>query len=156
MAQKVTAMDIRAATALAGQIENVSAFCRREQISRETFYKWRRRFRELGLAGLEECSRRPHHSPGQTDAEVEERVLRTRKQLLELGLDHGPQSVVWALTRQGHAVPSRSTVWRILTRHGVIVAQPQKRPKSANHRLVGEPQVLFPPPQRVLAVRLDP
>jgi transposase InsO family protein len=134
MAQKVTAMDIRAATALAGQIENVSAFCRREQISRETFYKWRRRFRELGLAGLEECSRRPHHSPGQTDAEVEERVLGTRKQLLELGLDHGPQSVVWALTRQGHAVPSRSTVWRILTRHGVIVAQPQKRPKSANHR----------------------
>ena len=63
MAQKVTAMDIRAATALAGQIENVSAFCRSQQISRETFYKWRRRFGEQGLAGLEERSRRPHHSP---------------------------------------------------------------------------------------------
>jgi hypothetical protein len=34
MAQKVTAMDIRAATALAGQIDNVSQFCRDRQISR--------------------------------------------------------------------------------------------------------------------------
>ena len=32
------------------------------------------------------------------------------------------------------AVPSRSTVSRILTRHGLIVAQPQKRPKSATKR----------------------
>ena len=31
-------------------------------------------------------------------------------------------------------MPSRSTVWRILTRHGLIVAQPQKRPKSATKR----------------------
>jgi len=37
MAQKVTAMDTRAATALAGQIENVAEFCRRRQISRVTF-----------------------------------------------------------------------------------------------------------------------
>jgi transposase InsO family protein len=134
MAQKVTAMDIRAATALAGQIENVAAFCRSQQISRQTFYKWRRRFGEQGLAGLEECSRRPHHSPGQTSAGVEEVVLRTRKQLIESGLDYGPQSIVWALGRRGQSVPSRSTVWRILTRHGVIVAQPQKRPKSASAR----------------------
>lgn len=134
MAQKVTAMDIRAATALAGQIENVSAFCRSQQISRETFYKWRRRFREQGLVGLAERSRRPLQSPAQTAADVEEVVLRTRKQLIELGRDHGPQSIVWALTRAGQSVPSRSTVWRILTRHGVIVAQPQKRPKSASTR----------------------
>src|SRR6185312_10053396 len=56
------------------------------------------------------------------------------KQLIEGGLDHGPQSIVWALQRDGVGVPSRSTVWRILTRHGVIVAQPQKRPKSATKR----------------------
>ena len=59
MAQKVTAMDIRAATALAGQMDNVSQFCREQQISRQTFYKFRRRFGEEGLAGLQERSRRP-------------------------------------------------------------------------------------------------
>lgn len=134
MAQKVTAMDIRAATALAGQIDNVSQFCRDQQISRQTFYKWRRRFRQDGLGGLQEQSRRPNSSPGQTAAAVEEAVLRQRKQLREQGLDHGPQSIVWTLQRDEIAVPSRSTVWRILTRHGLIVAQPHKRPKSATQR----------------------
>jgi transposase InsO family protein len=135
MAQKVTAMDVRAATALAGQVENVAAFCRSQGISRTTFYKYRRRFLDHGLAGLQERSRRPLSCPGQTSAEVEEVVLRKRKQLLEAGGDYGPQSIVWALQREGFsAVPSRATVWRILTRHGVIVAQPQKRPKSATKR----------------------
>jgi transposase InsO family protein len=134
MAQKVTAMDIRAATAFAGPIDNVSQFCRDQQISRQTFYKWRRRFGQDGLAGLQDQSRRPNSSPGQTPAAVEEAVLRQRKQLLELGLDHGPQSIVWTLERDEMTVPSRSTVWRILTRHGLIVAQPQKRPKSATKR----------------------
>ena len=39
MAQKVTAMDIRMAAALAEQMDNVAKSCRREQISRQTFYK---------------------------------------------------------------------------------------------------------------------
>jgi transposase InsO family protein len=134
MAQKVTAMDIRGATALASQIDNVSQFCRDRQISRQTFYKWRRRFGVDGLAGLQERSRRPNSSPGQTPAAVEEAVLRKRKQLLEQGRDHGPQSIVWALQRDETPVPSPSTVWRILTRHGLIVAAPQKRPKSATKR----------------------
>ncbi|BBY26649.1 hypothetical protein MSEDJ_07450 [Mycolicibacterium sediminis] len=51
MAQKVTAMDIRMAAAVAGQLDNVAAFCRDERISRQTFYKYRRRFREEGSTG---------------------------------------------------------------------------------------------------------
>ena len=89
MAQKVTAMDIRVATAFAGQIGNVSQFCRDQQISRQSFYKWRRRFGQHGLAGLQEQSRRPNSSPAQTPAVVEEAVLRRRKQLLEQGLTMG-------------------------------------------------------------------
>jgi transposase InsO family protein len=135
MAQKVTAMDIRAATALAGQVDNVAEFCRVHQISRMTFYKWQRRFAVEGLAGLAERSRRPRSSPGRTCAAVEDVVVATRRRLVEQGLDHGAQSIVWALQRQGMAaVPSPATVWRILTRHGAIVAQPQKRPKSATKR----------------------
>jgi transposase InsO family protein len=135
MAQKVTAMDIRMAAALAGQIDNVAEFCRREQISRQTFYKFRARFAEYGIDGLKDRSRRPVSSSGQTCAEVEELVLRRRKQLLEQGLDHGPQSIQWSLQREGHTgLPSPSTIWRILTRHGVITPQPQKRPKSATKR----------------------
>ena len=62
-------------------------------------------------------------------------VLRRRKQLLEDGRDHGPQSIQWSLQRdETPNVPSRSTIWRILTRHGLITPQPQKRPKSATKR----------------------
>jgi transposase InsO family protein len=135
MAQKVTAMDIRMAAALAGQIENVAEFCRQEQISRQTFYKYRQRFQDEGVDGLRDRSRRPLTSPGQTSPEIEDLVLRRRKQLLEAGKDHGAQSIVWALKRDGiRSVPSPSTVWQILTRRGAITPQPQKRPKSATKR----------------------
>jgi transposase InsO family protein len=135
MAQKVTAMDIRMAAALAGQVENVAEFCRREQISRQTFYKFRRRFRDEGIDGLQDRSRRPLTCPGRSSASIEEVVLRRRQQLLEAGLDHGPQSIQWYLQGEGLAgVPSRATIWRILTRHGAITAQPRKRPKSATKR----------------------
>lgn len=135
MAQKVTAMDIRMAAALAGQIANVAQFCRDHDISRETFYKYQRRFAALGIDGLQEQSRRPLTSPGQTSAEMEDLIVLRRKQLLEAGCDCGPQSIVWSLQRDGViGVPSRSTVWQILTRRGQITAQPQKRPKSATKR----------------------
>jgi transposase InsO family protein len=137
MAQKVTAMDLRMAAALAGHVENVAEFCRHERISRQTFYKFRRRFRDEGINGLQDRSRRPLTSPGQTSAEVEDLVVRRRKQLIEQGLDHGAQSIVWSLQRDGlQAVPSPSTVWQILTRRGAITPQPQKRPKSATRRFV--------------------
>lgn len=128
-------MDIRCATAMAGQIDNVAAFCRDHQISRQTFYKWRRRFGELGVVGLEDLSRRPRTSPGQTEAAMEELVLATRLSRRKDGLDHGPQSIVWELQDNGvTGVPAPSTVWRILSRHQVIEPQPQKRPKSATKR----------------------
>src|SRR3546814_3468224 len=87
------------------------------------------------LDGLRDRTRRPLTSPGQTSPEIEGLVLRRRKQLLEAGKDHGAQSIVWALQRDGiHSVPSPSTVWQILTRRGAITPQPQKRPKSATKR----------------------
>jgi len=135
MAQKVTAMDTRAATALAGQIENVAEFCRRRQISRVTFYKWRRRFDAQGWDGLlQERSRRPVSWPSATDGAVVQAVIKCRVELAAAGLDHGPQSIVWTLQRREVAVPSRATVARILSRFGLIMAQPQKRPKSATKR----------------------
>lgn len=128
-------MDIRLAAALAGHVDNVAAFCRQQQISRTTYYKYRHRFDECGLPGLVERSRRPSSCPGQTSVSMEDTIAAKRAWLLKEGRDHGPQSIVWALQRdQVSGVPSRSTVARILTRRGVVTAQPQKRPKSATRR----------------------
>jgi transposase InsO family protein len=135
MAQKVTAMDIRAATALVGQVENVAEFCRRHHMSRVTFYKWRRRFAAQGVDGLGEQSRRPVSCPAATGADMMAMVVDCRIELRGAGLDHGPQSIVWTLVGRGvSGVPSRATVARILSRAGVVNPQPRKRPKSATKR----------------------
>jgi transposase-like protein len=54
---------------------NVAATCRYYGISRQAFYEWRRRFEELGEAGLRDNSRRPHHSPNATDTEVVGKII---------------------------------------------------------------------------------
>lgn len=138
MAQKVTAMDIRMAAAMVGGVPHVASFCLEQGISRQTFYKYRRRFAASGIEGLQERSRRPLRSPGQTPAAVEDEVVRVRKELADAGADHGPDSIRWRLQRDGvmpaEQVPSRTTIWRILVRRGHVVPEPAKRPKGSLHR----------------------
>ena len=112
---------------------NVAALCRAEGISRKTFYKWVSRYREGGIAALEDRSTRPHRSPGQIGVEVEDRIVRLRKELADAGLDHGATTIQWHLGRDGSvgAVPSVAGVHRVLQRRGLVVAQPSKRPKSS-------------------------
>lgn len=47
-------------------------------VSRATAYKWLRRWREEGLAGLEDRSSRPERSPRQTSDEVTARIVEVR------------------------------------------------------------------------------
>ncbi|HEY4686300.1 MAG TPA: helix-turn-helix domain-containing protein, partial [Dehalococcoidia bacterium] len=49
---------------------NMSALCRLFGISRKTGYKLLRRFREDGVEGLKDHSRRPRASPRRTPAEL--------------------------------------------------------------------------------------
>jgi transposase InsO family protein len=142
MARRVTAMDIRMATALAGGVGNVAAFCRDQGISRQTFYKWRARVRAHGVAGLNELSRRPHHSPAATATAIEELIVRRRKELLDDGADHGPWPIRWALLADAGVadsqVPSAATISRILARRGLVTPCPAKRPRSSYRRFVAE------------------
>ena len=47
-------------------------------VSRQTVYKWLRRWRERGLAGLQDASSRPRTSPRQTPLAVELRIVAAR------------------------------------------------------------------------------
>ena len=66
-----------------GAVVNVSQVCRDAGVSRKTFYEYLARYRAGGIAGIEPRSRRPHHSPGQTPAEVEDAVVTLRKELVD-------------------------------------------------------------------------
>ena len=63
----------------AGEARSVARTCRHHGISRNTFYKWRRRFAERGVAGL--CNRpgRPHRSPRAKPPEVIAKILYLRE-----------------------------------------------------------------------------
>ena len=117
---------------------NVSAFCRGEGVTPKTFYKWVKRYRAEGSAGLQDRSRVPKSSPNATPVEVEELIVRLRKELDDEGLDHGPATIVWLLGQRRSRgeielakIPDKSTVWRILVRRGQITPEPKKRPKTA-------------------------
>ena len=75
--------------------------------SASTVYKWWRRFRAEGLAGLLDRSSRPKASPNRTPDGVEAKVLALRK---ERRIYHRIAAEVGV---------SRATVGRILTRHGL-------------------------------------
>lgn len=77
-------------------------------VSRATGYKWWRRWREEGPAGLRSRSCRPRTSPAKTPDDVEQRVLALRR---ERRL--GPARIAGILDL------APSTVHRILTRHGM-------------------------------------
>jgi transposase-like protein len=51
--------------------ESVAEVCRHYKISRETYYRCRRRYLAAGIEGLEDQSRRPKHSPAQIAADLE-------------------------------------------------------------------------------------
>jgi transposase InsO family protein len=113
---------------------NVREFCALHGCSTWFFYDLRRRFQTDGDAALEPKSRAPHRVWNKTRVEVEDAVIRVRKDLEERGLDHGADEVVAALVGRVAPVPSRATAYRILKARGFIVAEPRKAPKRAVRR----------------------
>lgn len=137
MAGKVIPMKLFAAVVAVGEGAelNVARTCASAGVSRKTFYKWLARYREGGTEALGERSRRPLRSPGSTPADVEDWIVTRRKELVDAGLDGGAMTIHWHLDRAGVTpLPAVSTIHRILVRRGLIVAQPQKRPKVLMHR----------------------
>jgi transposase InsO family protein len=97
---------------------NRRELCRRFGIHPDTAYKWLGR--ATGGEELTDRSRRPHTSPGRTEAAIEQQVLTVR----DAHPAWGARKIVRCLERDGVASPVRSTVHDILRRHGRIVAPP--------------------------------
>jgi transposase InsO family protein len=133
VAQKVVAMEAKLRAVLAADLAGVSvtALCAELGISRQSFYKYKRRWVAEGPAGLVERSRRPQRSPGLIPVALEDEIVRLRK---ELPLDNGAQTIAYHLARSGWSVPSVATIHRALVRRGMVTPQPAKRPRSAERR----------------------
>lgn len=103
---------------------NVRELCRLFGISPTSGYKWLRRYREAGEAGLGERSRRPQRSPSRAAAAVEQAVVAVR----QAHPRWGGRKIHHVLRAQGlEPAPHRSTVTRILHRHGLIAPEDTAR-----------------------------
>jgi putative transposase len=139
MAERMVSMEVRLAIAAFQLVDDgqasVTEVCRNLGVSRDTYYRYRRRFQAQGAVGLLPQSTRPAGSPGRTRDEVQELLVRTRLELLAQGWDAGARSIHARLSRQGvEGLPSPRTVHRVLVRAGVIEAEPAKRPRSSFKR----------------------
>ena len=95
----------------------VTRLCGQVGISRTTAYKWMARYRDEGPAGLEDRSRRPHHSPQRTAEQLERAILEVRAQHPAWG----GRKIRSRLLALGHVrVPVPSTITAILHRHGWV------------------------------------
>lgn len=57
--------------------------------------------------------------------------MRICEQLIESGLDAGPDTIAWRLQHRHQVTTSVSTVARTLTRQSLVEPQPKKRPRSS-------------------------
>lgn len=106
---------------------NFARLCASFGISRAKGYKWVARYRELGLAGLEDRKPIAHSHPHRTPDEVVDRVVAMRK---KYPFD-GPKKLRCMLLEMepGLPVPAASTIGDILDRYGLI------RPRRARLRV---------------------
>lgn len=101
-------------------------------ISRSWLYRLIARVKSGGYQALEPQSRRPRFCPRAVSDQVVAAVLALRHELDAAGHDAGPQTISHHLAaRLPDRPPSRSTIWRILSRQGLITPQPHKRPRSS-------------------------
>ena len=104
-------------------------------ISRKTGYKWFAQYAAQGALGLRDRSRRPHHSPQATAADVVAVLIALRRRHPRWGA----KKLLGVAARRSGALawPSRSTVCTLLQRHGLVA--PRRRrvrsPQSAASRL---------------------
>jgi transposase InsO family protein len=98
-------------------------------VSRQSVHSWLARYREEGVAGLEDRSHQVHNHPWRIPAEIEELVCELRRGHSKWG----PRRLVFEVDRRGYQV-TRSSVYRTLVRNGLIEPKSRRRRRKDYRR----------------------
>lgn len=97
--------------------DTVSNICKRYDVSRKTYYKWKSRYEKKGIEGLSDISRRPHNIKyKKVIPEVEETIIDLR-----LTKRFGCNRIKFRLRRIIGLSLSTRTIYKILKRHGLNI-----------------------------------
>jgi transposase InsO family protein len=89
------------------------------------------RYRTGGYDAVVPRSKAATRVANRSSDELEDSIVRLRKELTEKGFDSGAQTIHYHLSLAEEPPPSVSTIWRVLRRRGFVTPQPHKRPKSS-------------------------
>ena len=123
--------------------EKMASLCREFSISRKTGYKIWERYKECGLEGLTDRSRRPYKSANQLPMQVEKLIVQIKKEKPSWGA----RKIRERLRRKypGIKLPANSTVHAVLDRNGLVNARKRRRYKAEGTTLssVNKPNELW-------------
>jgi transposase InsO family protein len=109
----------------------VAEVARRLEVSRQSIHAWIARYEQGGLACLADRSHRPETCPHQTVPETEALICELRR-------EHpgwGPRRLEHHLARAGvDPLPSRSSIYRCLKRHGLIELRRRRKRRDEYRR----------------------
>jgi transposase InsO family protein len=107
----------------------VTEVAERYGVSRQSVHTWLVRYRQEGIAGLEDRSHQVHHHPWRIPAAVEELICELRRGHPKWG----PRRLVFEMGRRGHQV-TRSSVYRTLVRNGLVEPTSRRRRRKDYRR----------------------
>jgi len=107
----------------------VTEVAERYGVSRQSVHTWLVRYRQEGIAGLEDRSHQVRHHPWRIPAEVEELICELRRAHPKWG----PRRLVFETGRRGHQV-TRSSVYRTLVRNGLVEPKSRRRRRKDYRR----------------------
>ena len=125
-------------TALFVEHQSPSEVAARYGVHRSWVYKLKARYELEGDQALEPRSRRPKTSPTAISDQTADLIIRLRKQLSQVGLDAGPDTIAWHLQQHHTVTVSAATISRHLAKAGLVIPEPKKRPRSSYVRFAAQ------------------
>ena len=116
--------------------EKMAALCREFDVSRKTGYKIFQRYKDCGLDGLTDRSRRPYRQANQLPFQIEKLIVQLKQERPSWGAPKIREKL-----RRLHSeiqTPAISTVHAVLDRHG-LVSRGRKRRYKAQGTTLSKP-----------------
>ena len=108
--------------------EKMAVVCREFDISRKTGYKIFERYKDCGLDGLTDRSRRPYRHANRLPFQIEKLIVQLKRERPSWGAPKIREKL--RRTYSEVQTPAISTVHAVLYRHGLVNHRRQRRPKT--------------------------